>query len=493
MTAETKTAPPPPASAAPDAKAAAAAAAAEKVKADVAAAVALGKSNLSAGTDALLSLEKAARLAEDSSAATAAVTALLDLLKAAGAWPQLNETVLLLAKRRGQLKAVVQAFVRQASGFVDDAPGADAQAELMKTLLAVTEGRIYVEIDRARLTRRLAAAKEAAGDLDGAAELLQEVAVETFGAMAKSEKIDFILEQVRLCLDRGDYVRAQILSKKVAPRAFSPPAGKKGETAGEVGIEGTIIEAPAPGTPPLDALKLKYYDLLVRYYNHTGSAVDVARCYRAQYDTPALQAEDGGAAADEALKRVCWYAALAPASSDRTTLMAAAAAEPRMDGLPGYKSLLATFTSKEIVWWPALEEAHASEMAACADVFGGGAGSPGAVRREALRSRVIEHNIHTAAGYYGRMPTARLAALLGLTPDEAERRVADMVTGGALAAKIDRPAGVVRFGARPAADETLNAWAADVSKLLALVEKAAAGVAKEAAQYGLADLAALAG
>lgn len=90
---------------------------------------------------------------------------------------------------------------------MDAAPGPDAQAELMKTLLAVSEGRIYVEIDRARLTRRLAAAREAAGDLDGAADLLQEVAVETFGAMAKSEKVDFILEQVRLCLDRGDYVR----------------------------------------------------------------------------------------------------------------------------------------------------------------------------------------------------------------------------------------------------------------------------------------------
>jgi hypothetical protein len=33
--------------------------------------------------------------------------------------------------------------------------------------------------------------------------------------MAKSEKIDYLLEQVRLCLDMGDYVRAQILSRKV--------------------------------------------------------------------------------------------------------------------------------------------------------------------------------------------------------------------------------------------------------------------------------------
>lgn len=256
-----------------------------------------------------------------------------------------------------------------------------------------------------------------------------------------------------------------------------------------MGIEGTIIEAPAPGTPPLEALKLKYYDLLVRYYNHAGAAADVARCYRAQYDTPSL-GEEGAVAA---LKRVCWYAVLAPASSDRTTLLAAAAAEPRLDGLPGYKALLATFAAKEVVWWPAFQEAHAAEMGVCGDVFGGEPGSPGATRREALRSRVIEHNIHTAAGYYSRLPTARLAALLGLAPDEAERRVADMVTGGALAAKIDRPAGVIRFGARPAADDTLNAWAADVSRLLSLVDKAAAGVAKEAAQYKVADLEALAG
>ena len=152
-------------------------------------------------------MEKAGRLAEDAPSTTVAVAALLNLLKDAAAWPQLNETVLLLAKRRGQLKGVVQAFVRQATGFVDAVPDPTAQAELMKTLLAVTEGRIYVEIDRARLTRRLAAVKEAAGDADAAGELLQEVAVETFGAMAKSEKIDFILEQVRVCLDRGDFVR----------------------------------------------------------------------------------------------------------------------------------------------------------------------------------------------------------------------------------------------------------------------------------------------
>lgn len=69
------------------------------------------------------------------------------------------------------------------------------------------------------------------------------LAQETFGAMDKREKVFFILEQVRLCLDRKDFIRAQILIRKVSPRAFAERADKKGQSAGEVGIEGTTIEA----------------------------------------------------------------------------------------------------------------------------------------------------------------------------------------------------------------------------------------------------------
>ena len=41
--------------------------------------------------------------------------------------------------------------------------------------------QIYVEIERARLTKRLAKIKEASGDVDEAADTLQEVAVVSIG------------------------------------------------------------------------------------------------------------------------------------------------------------------------------------------------------------------------------------------------------------------------------------------------------------------------
>jgi hypothetical protein len=40
--------------------------------------------------------------------------------------------------------------------------------------------------------------------------------VETFGQMDKLEKTDYILEQMRLCLDKQDYIKTQILSNKIS-------------------------------------------------------------------------------------------------------------------------------------------------------------------------------------------------------------------------------------------------------------------------------------
>ncbi len=68
------------------------------------------------------------------------------------------------------------------------------------TLHDITEGKIFVEAERATLSRILAGMKEEEGDIDKAQEVMQDVAVETYGALDKREKTDFILEQARLSL-----------------------------------------------------------------------------------------------------------------------------------------------------------------------------------------------------------------------------------------------------------------------------------------------------
>ena len=38
--------------------------------------------------------------------------------------------------------------------------------------------------------------------------------------MERREKAEFILEQMRLCLAKDDFIRAQIISKKISPKFF---------------------------------------------------------------------------------------------------------------------------------------------------------------------------------------------------------------------------------------------------------------------------------
>lgn len=110
---------------------------------------------------------------------------------------------------------MLQVIVRRAAELLDTRSSKDEQVELIKVLQGVTEGKIFVEIDRARLTKRLASILEGDNKIKEAADAMQEVAVETFGAMHRSEKIAYVLEQMRLCMDNGDFIRAQILSRKV--------------------------------------------------------------------------------------------------------------------------------------------------------------------------------------------------------------------------------------------------------------------------------------
>ena len=227
--------------------------------------------------------------------------------------------------------------------------------------------------------------------------------------------------------------------------------------------------------------------------------------------------EADAALAESLLKQACWYAVLAPAtSSDQRTLLEATAAEPALDAFPLYRKLLATFSGNEIVEWPAFEKVVSAEVTGprAADVFSAST-EQGKARLEALQTRVTEHNVLSASRFYSRVTLSRLAQLLGFLGEEgvaeAESHVARMVSDGAVRARIDRPAGVVRFlgaigggggsggsasgGNAPAAtgvpisfapdspEELLNDWAGGIKGLLDVVERASASIAREAALH----------
>jgi 26S proteasome regulatory subunit N5 len=78
-----------------------------------------------------------------------------------------------------------------------------------------------LEVERARLTKELSEIYEKENDLQKSSEILQEVQIETVSTMEANEKISFILEQLRLCLDTKDYIKAIIMSKKITEKSLS--------------------------------------------------------------------------------------------------------------------------------------------------------------------------------------------------------------------------------------------------------------------------------
>ena len=62
------------------------------------------------------------------------------------------------------------------------------------------------------------------GKIDEATKIIQEIQIETYGSLENKEKVDFILYQMKLVLMRQDYVRLQILSRKISKKAI----GEKG-------------------------------------------------------------------------------------------------------------------------------------------------------------------------------------------------------------------------------------------------------------------------
>ena len=81
--------------------------------------------------------------------------------------------------------------------------------------------------------------------------------------MERKEKVELILEQMRLCLATKDYIRTQIISKKISTRFFEDAK--------------------------YSDLKLKFYRYMIELGQHEGDYLDICKNFRQLYDTPCIK------------------------------------------------------------------------------------------------------------------------------------------------------------------------------------------------------------
>jgi len=333
--------------------------------------------------------------------------------------------------------------------------------KLLEALKDITDGKIFLEMERARLTRALATVKEQEGDIGTAADILQEVHVETYGSLSKRDKVEFILEQIRLTLGKKDYIRAAIVASKISKKHL---------------LEESMEE-----------YKVKFYTLMQTYHRHERNAFELAQDYHSIYSTPHVLNDDSQWKL--ALQSTVLFLILSPYSNHQQDMMNRINLDPNLEKLPSCQTTVQLFLKKEIInyplpnqaeieTWPAFtgdddEEDTAGTEESKSDDDVNMSSSNTTKKKEwldLLHKRVIQHNIRIVSIYYRRIHCRRLAQLLNLEPDRLEKEISSMVSNRDVYAKIDRPNDIVRFMEPKSPESILSDWGSDIDKLLHLVE-----------------------
>ncbi|RDA84847.1 hypothetical protein CP532_2071 [Ophiocordyceps camponoti-leonardi (nom. inval.)] len=439
---------------------------------------ALAKTNLQGAIEKLTALEKQTRQASDLASTSRVIIAIVTLCKDAGDWSLMNEQTLVLSKKHSQLKQAITKMVQTVVGFLDETPNLKTKLSVIDTLRTVTEGKIFVEVERARVTKILSDMKKSQGDLKAATEILCELQVETFGSMGRREKTEFILAQVALCIESGDWTQAGILARKISTKYLSRKPKKTAEEIEKARKEREKKRAPGEEEVRDDLdddttdLRLRYYEQQIMLAKHEGKYLDVCKHYRQVLDTEAV--EEDPAKLHPVLQRIIYFAILAPYDNEQHDLLHRIHRDTRNSQIPMDAELLRLFTMHELMRWPEIAKKFGPHLCST-DIFDSQAGQSSDdkahQRWEDLRKRVIEHNVRVVAKYYTRIQMKRLTELLDLTEDETEKYISELVTSKTVYAKIDRPARVVSFAKPSDADDVLNEWSHNMKNLLGLLER----------------------
>jgi len=327
---------------------------------------------------------------------------------------------------------------------------------------------------------------------------MQDVQVETFAALNDGEKTDFILEQLRLCLETGDTNKALIIGRKVSQKLI---------------MKEEHMER-----------RLRYCELMVKYWTIKRDWLEVAKKFDMAYNTPCILKNQ--ARYFPMLISVVLHTVLAPYSSEQNDLMQRLLADRHTEEIPKWRALLTLFNRPEIIRWdvdiatpyvPLLLEIEPFRSAGTipADMSLPEPGKPVPAAKDvwiALRQRVVEHNIRVIARFYSRITTQRLAQLLQLSVADAEIAVAaqvnistetvrsknDSIVGGsnnsstteetgAVYARIDRPAGIVRFGKPKDEAVMLDDWDEQVVDLISLIDDTCHLINREIIAHRVSD------
>ena len=207
----------------------------------------------------LIDEEKVTRLENEFEKNKTICKKILSVLQNRNDFPNFLRLFEYLTQRRNQSRESIIAMVKNClNDILPNLANNKDSSDLLKTIIKVTEGKIFVEYEYSQAIRKMTEIHLMNNEIDEAAKLIQDVQIEAFGSLENKYKVDYILFQMQVLLQKGDYIRTLIVSNKI----------KKNHLDDE-GFE---------------LLKIRFFKLMIEYYFHEKKYIDVSKSYKTLYD-----------------------------------------------------------------------------------------------------------------------------------------------------------------------------------------------------------------
>jgi len=349
------------------------------------------------------------------------------------------------------------------------------QILLLRNVIEVTEGRIFVEHEYSDAVRRLTEIFLKRHDIDEAAKLIQDIQIETFGSLERSYKVDYILFQMRILLQKGDYVRSLIVSNKINRKHLNDDG--------------------------LEKLKVEFYELMIRYYIHEELFIEASKCYKILYDflkeiemKVNLMSDSGNSAKNcvEILRsqnkhilfvHYITFLAICPPELETKNMFNELNMFYKKD-LEDNKEMLSIVKqrlSDDLVYF---DSNFLNQYANYPIFIKDEVNNPNAEKHfELFRKFWIQHNVVIFGKYFSQIRFDRMSAMIGIKKEEIEAEVADMVINNYIYAKINRISSTVNFRKQQDKNDKLVDLNLDLATMLDKIENTCHLIHKENLKY----------
>ena len=387
------------------------------------------------------------------------VEALMNITKQYKTVKEVNDLFTFLVTRRAQEKQAITKLVNMCMKYINEIKinNDEGYEMLCKTICNLTEGKVFVDNQRAQIVKEFALYLEEKKKYEEASELLKSMHIETFVSLDKREKTEFLLVQLRIALKCNDYLQAQLLSNKINPNIIR-----------EKGFE---------------ELRIEYYRLMLKYYIQNKNYLECCRSLLTIHDTIneasselKMEISQNEFFREEiyclnqeiAMKLAIFFIMCTEQVPEKKEFLMRINTIRELENYPPYEMAIQMFLTDELIESQTLLQIFSelyqkecfSHIHIECDII-----------MKNIRLQIIHHNIRMIAKYYHTITLKRFGELLDITLEELETQICFLVNGKQIYAKIDRPNGFVTFIKTKDPKEVIDQWTDDIKEMLVLVNE----------------------